>query len=488
MDSKILLSVQTPGIRLGKKLLLPNFEFTWREGEHWGIVGPNASGKSTLIRLLAGELSDWKSRVEYGFPAYHGREGEERVATVSFEKQAETLGALEAYVQMRWNSTEEESTPTLSDWLSLESVEEIGPFAVKAVTDQDREAFLRRRAPLLKTLDLERLLTRHVAELSNGETRRAFLARALLGRPRVLLFDAPFTGLDDVSTALVRKEMNRLAKTRGMSLMVASVREENLPECITNVLRLGEEDEPVVEKAPKKAPVVSGVELPTKAPAMVRFRSLHVAYGEHVVFHDFNWTIRRGERWLLTGPNGSGKSTLIALLNGDHLQAYANDIQLFGKRRGSGESIWDIKRRLGWVSPELHLLMDPTQSVLDVVLSGFCDTPYSSGENTPAQTRAARGFLRSFGLLARADDAFGTLSGGEQRFVLLARALVKKPPLLVLDEPCQNLDAEHRTRFIALLDRTLRASPRMTLLYTTHLADAVPGCITHHLQLTLSKS
>ncbi len=210
---------------------------------------------------------------------------------------------------------------------------------------------------------------------------------------------------------------------------------------------------------------------------------MHVAYGDHVVFDHFSWTIRRGERWLLTGPNGSGKSTLIALLNGDHLQAYANDIRLFGRRRGSGESIWEIKRRIGWVSPELHLTMDPAQTVLETVLSGFLDSPFSLCADTPARRRRALALLRRLGLGTRADDAFGTLSGGEQRFALLARALVKNPPLLVLDEPCQNLDAAHRATFLRLLDRILRATPRTTLVYTTHLADAVPGCITHRLSL-----
>lgn len=485
MSATPLLHLQTPGIRRGRKLLLPHTSFTWREGENWGIVGPNGCGKTTLIRLITGELSDPKTSIEYGLPPWRGREDSERIATVSFEKQAETLASLDAYVQMRWNSTEEESTPTLADWLSYESVEDIGPFAVCNIQERERAAFLRRRAPLLRTLHLEPLLSSHIAELSNGETRRAFLARALLARPRLLLFDAPFTGLDDASCTIVRSEMNRLAKTRSTSILVATVREENLPDCITHVLRLGDET-PAPEPAARHTPRIHtphALHTSPTPPPIVAFHNLHVAYGDHTIFHGFHWTVRRGERWLLTGPNGSGKSTLIALLNGDHLQAYANDICLFGRRRGSGESIWDIKRRIGWVSPELHLTMDPTQSVLDAVLSGFADTPFSSGATTHTQTHTALSLLRSLGLSSRANDPFDSLSGGEQRFVLLARALVKKPPLLVLDEPCQNLDAAHRTRFLSLLDRILRASPNTTLIYTTHLADAIPTCITHRLQL-----
>ena len=212
-------------------------------------------------------------------------------------------------------------------------------------------------------------------------------------------------------------------------------------------------------------------------------RGLRVAYGENVVFDGFDWTVRAGERWLLTGPNGSGKSTLIALVIGDHMQAYANDIRLFGRPRGSGESIWDIKRRIGWVSPELHLTMDPRQTVLETVLSGFNDTPLYVPTDTPSKRRAAASLLRRMRLWARRDDAFGELSSGEQRFVLLARAFVKRPPLLVLDEPCQTLDDAHQAFFRALLDR-LCVETGAALVYTTHLPGDVPGCITNRLQLS----
>ena len=494
-----LVHLQIDHLRVGHRKLFPAFAFDWREGEHWGVVGPNSCGKTTLLRLLSGEIVLPRGvGPVYGFGEARGRPPERRVATVSLERQAEALAALDVYVQMRWNSTEEESTPTLEDWLGYEAAEGIAPFEVRDVTPGMRAAFERRRAPLLRALDLERLLGRRIAELSNGETRRAFLARALLERPRLLLLDEPLAGLDDASRGLVEAELARVARRRnGPAVLVASIREEELPACVTHVLRLGPDGSVASCGAVRRdaaegmrnggaavAPAGgSAARGGAKRPrALVEMRGLRVAYGDNVVFDGFDWTVRAGERWLLTGPNGSGKSTLLALVVGDHMQAYANDVRLFGRRRGTGESIWDIKRRIGWVSPELHLAMDPAQTVEETVLTGFNDTPLYVRTGTPAKRRAAESLLRRMGLAARRNDAFGELASGEQRFVLLARALVKRPPLLVLDEPCQTLDSAHRAKFHALLDR-LCAETGAALVYTTHLPDDVPGCITHRLRL-----
>ena len=486
-DPRSLVHLELPGLRLGRRTLLPSLSFDWRPGEHWGVVGPNSCGKTTLLRLLSGDLAAPSSAtLSYGFAGREGLDPVSRILVVSLERQAETLAALDMYAQMRWNSTEEESTPLLSDWLSLESVDEIGPYEIRVISPARREAFARRRAPLLRTLRLEGLLERRVAELSNGETRRAFLARALLARPRLLLLDEPLAGLDDESRDLVVRLLGRLARGGAVSLLIAGLREEELPPCVTNVLRLGG---PAVARTPRVAesPPCRGAARRMPAPRapgrpLVAMRGLHVAYGDHVVFDGFDWTVRAGERWLLKGPNGSGKSTLLALINGDHMQAYANDIRLFGRRRGTGESIWDIKQRIGWVAPELHLTMDPRQTVLETVLSGFNDTPLYVPTDTPAKRRAAASLLRRMRLWARRDDAFGELSSGEQRFVLLARAFVKRPPLLILDEPSQTLDDSHRAFLHALLDR-LCAETGAALVYTTHLPGDEPGCITHRLVL-----
>ncbi len=494
MKPLVDLRVAPEGLPLGPLRFFPDFRFLWRPGECWGVVGPNGSGKSTLVRLLAGELFDPSVRMDYGFRGSAGNDPAERVATVSFEKQAETLNEVDGYAQMRWNSTDEESTPLLSDWLSYESVHGVSPYEVVDISPAARAAHGRRLASLARKFRVAHLLERRLAMLSNGETRRAFIVRAILSRPKLLLLDAPFVGLDPESTALLRGSLSGLARTT--ALLVATTREENLPDCVTHVFYL---ERPAVQQSAARrkgrdgagssrprgtegSPVSSSGPASVPSHPLATLKDIYVAYGNHVVLDRFNWEIRPGEHWLLSGPNGSGKSTLLAFLNGDHLQAYSNSVTLFGRRRGSGDSIWDIKRKIGFVSPELHTYMDPAQTVLETVLSGFNDTPLYVPE-TPARRRAARELLGDFGLASRADDPFGTLSGGEQRFILLARALIKRPPLLLLDEPCQNLDAEHRDLFLSVLGARVTADPALAFVLVTHLADVVPPYITHRLRL-----
>ena len=503
----VSLSIPPEGLALGGRRLFPGLRFVWRRGEHWGVVGPNGCGKSVLARLLSGALFAPEAELAYGFPGPRGADPERAVAVVSLERQAQLLAEMDAYVQMRWIASEEEATPTLDAWLSQDSVEDVDPWEKVERAPRAAAAFARRREGVVRAMGLGALLGRHLVSLSNGETRRALLARALLAAPRLLLFDAPYVGLDAASRRILADAVDRTVAAGSSAVLLATVRREELPRGLTHLLELDADgrvayqgpvershrhtvtrsdrrtvrpcDHVTLRPAPPTKWVVRGAP-PSSARKLVEMRDVSVVYGDRVVFEHLDWTVRAGERWLLAGPNGCGKTTLLAFVIGDHPQAYANDVRLFGVRRGTGESIWSIKRRIGWVSPELHACMDRGASVLDTVLSGLDDTPYLNGSRTPARVRRAREALAAVGLSGAEAEAFGALSGGGQRLALLARAIVKKPPLLVLDEPCQNLDRPNRERFVALVDR-LCADPATTLLYVTHLADTEPRCITHRL-------
>ena len=507
MASPLLLSATSKGLFFGKKQALAPFSFEWKQGEHWGIIGPNGSGKTQFIKLISSTLYDFRTSVEYYFKPCKNKEPEDMVEVISLEKQRELVESLDIYVQMRWNNTiEEESTPTLEDWFSQDSVEGVYPTELVVRTKAEIQKFNKNKSEYIKLFKLEALMKQHIAELSNGELRRAFIARSLLFQPRILFLDAPFMGLDTATRELLTKNIDMLAEKHAIAL--ATTTEAELPSCITHTIefdasgrivycgvrraikkekvKLNSFDNVSVsnayQKLPSRASFAHRQPVDTTAKALVQFAGTTISYGDNHVFDNFSWTIREGERWALVGENGSGKTTLIALILGDHQQGYANKLTLFGKARGSGESIWDIKKKLGWVSPELHTCIDEKLSIFNVVLSGFSDTPYPTGRFTKTKKEAAIEMLKMLKINYTPDTAFGNLSGGEQRLVLLARALVKQPPLLVLDEPCQNLDKRNRELFLSILDEQC-SSNGTALIFVTHLHGSMPKCISHKLTL-----
>jgi molybdate transport system ATP-binding protein len=214
---------------------------------------------------------------------------------------------------------------------------------------------------------------------------------------------------------------------------------------------------------------------------IVELHNVTVSHGGRSILRDVTWTVRAGERWAAVGPNGSGKTTLLSLLCGDHPQAYSNDVRLFGRRRGTGESVWDVKRQVGLVSPEFHLYFTEPLTADRAAATGFFDAVVGH-PTTPAQDAAVRGLFEAFGIAHLAGRPFRQLSTGEQRLVLLVRALVKRPPLLILDEPFQGLDADTMQRVRDWLDAHLGAD--QTLLFVSHHEDEIPPSVTRRLRLS----
>ena len=212
------------------------------------------------------------------------------------------------------------------------------------------------------------------------------------------------------------------------------------------------------------------------------FRNVSIRYGERTILKPLNWTVHEGERWAVSGPNGSGKSTLLSLVCADNPQAYACDIELFGHRRGTGESIWQIKRHIGYVSPEMHRAYLKDIPAVDVVASGLNDSIGLYVRTRPEQKLICLDWMRVFDVETLADKSFLQLSSGEQRLCLLARAFVKDPELLILDEPLHGLDDRNRSLVRQIIEHfCLR--PHKTLVMVTHYEEELPPCITHRLTL-----
>ena len=338
----------------------------------------------------------------------------------------------------------------------------------------DRNFFMQQRWNLF-TLenDAPSVDGRPLVTLSSGELRKYQLRRALESGTEVLVIDNPYIGLDPHARKVLTRQLTELAATTSLVLVLSRVAE--IPPFITHVVPVA--DGEAGEKVSREAYLDSVL-----PPAVIRMRGVTIRYGERTVLDALDWTVRQGEHWALTGANGSGKTTLLSLICADNPMAYACDIELFGRPRGSGETIWDIKKNIGFVSPELHRAFQTDAPALDIVASGLFDTEGLYRHPSPEQYACARRWMGEFGMEALAERRFLQLSSGEQRLCLVARAFVKDPPLYVLDEPLHGLDEEQRRRVKALLDRFCGA-PGKTLLMVTHYPEEYPACIDHSLTL-----
>jgi molybdate transport system ATP-binding protein len=317
------------------------------------------------------------------------------------------------------------------------------------------------------------------------------LARALIQNSKLLVLDEPFDGLDQN----FRQPLRDLLEGRDLVLVVNRL--GDLEGLVDDVCCI-EDGAVILSGSPEKVfkneafqqlmglndgelVLPKGGSISPSSGALVSMKQVTVVHGGREIISDFDWSVERGQNWKISGPNGCGKSTLVNLVTGDHPQCYSNDVTVMGLRRGLGESIWDVKRHVGIISPSLHQQHRVSFNALQIVASGFFDSVGIYQDVSPEHWRMAGEWLELVGMTPWADRPFRSLSYGQQRLLLVARALVKRPPLLVLDEPCQGLDPMNRSLVLSVIDRI--ASTNLTqILYITHEPEDRLECITHELK------
>lgn len=502
-----------------------DISWTMHAGEAWLVIGPNGGGKASFLSALAGKLAivpnDASSSSPDSVPLYSSVFGDS-VEIVSLERAA-------VLIQEEQDNDESEYLDGGVDIGRTGRIFIAEPLTGPYKKGKPLPELVRRieTYPQIKLCGVEKILDRGIKYMSTGEIRRTLLARALISGKKLLILSDPFAGLDVESRGILKDFFSTIAgrqltadenDTSYPRIILGMERYHEIPDAITHVLEFrngavsfcglradyeqllcerGEENAKTrdadkaafarqVTTLQKETEVLAGQaeEQAQEAEKLIEMHNVNVGWDDHKVLVNLEWTLHKGEHWLIRGPNGSGKTTFLELITGDNMQVYCNDVRMFGLKRGSGETMWDIKAKLGIVSYRLHVeyRMVGGTSLRNVIISGFRDSIGLYEQATDVETAAADKWLALGGFAGRENDTFTSLSYGEQRAVLILRAAVKCPPVLILDEPCHGLDESYRQKILDLLE-TIAASGTTTLLHVTHESDEVLPCEKHILEL-----
>lgn len=455
---------------------------SWTVGpkQHWAVVGPNGAGKTLFIDTIAGKYA-----LKSGDIRCVNEKGEEQkksqfIKTVAFRDIYSMTETRDAFYQQRWNMGVMQDNTPAKDLLPTSSQTKWGEY-------------------LITKFNIEELLEKDIRLLSSGELRKFLIIKSLLSQPGILILDNPYIGLDVHSRKILNQLFSEIAAMGEVQIVLVLANITDIPEMITDILPIVERELlPTISKSDfftqkeiqeKLFPpfVPTHIDFPHPAiesftgEEIVKLNNIHIRYGKRIILDQLNWQINKGEHWALLGPNGSGKSTLLSLLSGDNPQAFANDIHLFGRKKGTGESIWDIKKRIGYISPEMHLHYLKNIPCIDIVASGYFDTIGLYLTCSDEQKKNALQWMELFGIAHLRDASFLQISSGEQRLVLLTRVFVKNPDLLILDEPMHGLDSNHKENVKNIIKNF--CNNKKTLIFVSHYDQDIPSVVTKHFVL-----
>ena len=486
-----IINIHQGVARMPEWRLAQPVDFQLCDGEHIAITGPNGGGKSMLVDMIIGRHPLLMQDPEYDFAPSTKPLAADNIKFITFkDNYGDTDG--QYFLQLRWNQQEiDKETPVVGDMLEA-------AFKSSGADTPERRQM---QHDLYEMFNISHLLDKYIILLSSGELRKFQLVRTLLASPRVLIMDNPFIGLDAETRLQLTQLLQTISSQQSLQVILLLSKTDDVPEFITHVVEVCNmvcgpkitrlEWQKINDLRPvahldneRRNAILSIPASPNDYDAneVISMRDVMVRYGERIILKGLNWQVMNGQRWALGGQNGAGKSTLLSLVCADNPQSYASDISLFGYKRGSGESIWDIKKHIGYVSPEMHRAYMRPLPAISIVASGLKDSIGLYTKPKPEEMDICRLWMHIFGLDGKEQTSFLKLSSGEQRLVLLARAFVKDPQLLILDEPLHGLDNDNRQKVKDVIE-TFCSRKNKTLVMVTHYQEELPPCITHHLKL-----
>ena len=524
MENKSLIKINNCRIENSKGIPVQDFSWEMKTGEAWLVVGPNGGGKADFLQALDGgfgsKIVPNLPKDEKEVPLYSNL-FEDSVESVSLERAARIIQEERDEDESEFVEGGVDHGRTGRIFIAEGVVGKIKKGSEPPSVCGELDAY-----PEIKLCGVEKILDRGIKYMSTGEIRRTLLARALVSRKKLLLLSDPFAGLDAESRGILLDFFDTIASKQLSDnkndsifprIILSMERYVEIPAAITNVIEFtdgkisfcgkksdyekiveekNKENEKnrkanyekfsaTVKKLSNEVNIVMGVEnYQPENDILVEMHNVNVGWDDHKVLRNLSWTLKRGEHWLIRGSNGSGKTTLLELITGDNMQVFSNDIKIFGAPRGSGETIWEIKHRLGIVSYRLHVeyRMLGGTSLRDVIISGFHDSIGMYEIPTDVEIAAAEEWLKLGGFEGRGRESFGDLSYGEQRAILILRGAVKCPPIMILDEPCHGLDEQMRQKTLDLLELIAELGTT-TFLHVTHEPSEVLKCEKHVLEL-----
>ena len=530
---KSLIKIEKCRIENNRTTLIQNLSWEMKEGEVWLVTGPNGSGKADFLNALAGAGNG-----DAGVGGVKITPNNEGLFSDIFSDSTDVV-SLERAARL----IQEERENDESDYIEggVDHGRSGRVFIGQALKG---DASHLENEPAIKLCGIEKILDRGLKYMSTGEIRRTLLARALISGKELLILSDPFAGLDVQSRTILLDFFDSIARKSGSGsgrphIILGMERWHEIPDAVTHVLEFcnkevsycgeragyekllkernqaeaaGQEEKRQSFKEGfeelKNAEISGGfdtacghsttatqndrwlsareasVSKPPVEQVLVEMHDVNVGWDDHQVLRHLDWKLVRGQHWLVRGPNGSGKTTFLELITGDNMQVFSNDVRIFGKRRGSGETIWDIKKRLGIVSYRMHVeyRMLGGTSLLAVIISGFRDSIGLYDQPTDLEIATAKKWLALGGFEGRESENFGNLSYGEQRAILILRSAVKSPEILILDEPCHGLDENYRGKILQLMD-LIGNGGTTTMLHVTHDPSEVLPCEKHILEL-----